>query len=88
MAGWQEQLLTPGFEQWLWISWEFGHFDNFKKLADHLVRTIQVNGSLSEDGRLMCFTQRGKVLDPLDISQHMPPDIIGEFYYIGFVASI
>ncbi|KAF2135810.1 uncharacterized protein K452DRAFT_158783 [Aplosporella prunicola CBS 121167] len=76
MAGMQGHLLAPGFEQWLWVAWEFGHLDNFKTLADHLVRTVRVNGSLSEDGRLMCVTQGGKVLDPLDISQHMPPDII------------
>lgn len=77
-AGLQDQLLIPWFEDWLWISWELGQHESFERLAAHLVKTIRV------DNTGKCITDKGRVLNPLDSSQHLPPDIIGESHLEPF----
>lgn len=38
IAGLEYLLLEPGYEEWLWIAWEFGQLESFQRLALHLAR--------------------------------------------------
>jgi hypothetical protein len=55
-----------GYEEWLWIAWEFGISDVFERVASRLVLESRTNSDKQ------CLTANGKVL-----IENMPPDIIG-----------
>jgi hypothetical protein len=55
-----------GYEEWLWIAWEFGLADFFERVANRLVLESGTNANEQ------CLTTSGKPLD-----QNMPPDVIG-----------
>ncbi|KAK8188459.1 hypothetical protein IWZ00DRAFT_576839 [Phyllosticta capitalensis] len=60
----------PGYEEWLWVAWEFGQAKIFEDIATRLVRTINIG----PDGK--CQTPEGKILDPASSRQYLPPEII------------
>lgn len=63
---------TAGYEEWLWISWEFGELKIFEEVSTRLTREVCINNS----GQ--CISTSGKVLDPAEGSAYFPPRIIGE----------
>jgi hypothetical protein len=56
-----------GYEEWLWIAWEFGISDSFEHIANRLVLESRTNSDKQ------CLTSSGRVL-----TKNMPPDIIGK----------
>jgi hypothetical protein len=53
LANWavfhKEKILQPGYEEWLFISWQFGFEDDYLKLSKHLAIHCQVD----DDGQLL-----------------------------------
>jgi hypothetical protein len=70
LSGWVKNLKNTvckdGYEEWLWIAWEFGLADIFKDVANKLFWESRTNANGD------CVTARGKVL-----TENMPPEIIG-----------
>ncbi|OJD38598.1 nuclear pore protein [Diplodia corticola] len=63
-------LLDPGYEEWLWIAWEFGQIASFQQLARKLVSDVR----MTSGGRFAL--RMGRILDPLADDSYLPPDII------------
>ena len=53
----QSNCLEAGHEQWLSVAWAFGYTENFKDIADCLVRTSMIDS----EGR--CLNIEGKLTD-------------------------
>jgi hypothetical protein len=70
LSGWVGNLrgtvCEDGYEEWLWIAWEFGLADIFKDVANKLFWESRTNANGD------CVTARGKIL-----TENMPPEIIG-----------
>jgi hypothetical protein len=70
LSGWVGNLrgtvCNDGYEEWLWIAWEFGLADIFKDVANKLFWESRTNANGD------CVTARGKIL-----TENMPPEIIG-----------
>lgn len=70
LSDWIENLkdtvCKDGYEEWLWIAWEFGLANIFEDVVTKLFweSRTNVNGD--------CVTASGKILD-----ENMPPEIIG-----------
>ncbi|KAK7521368.1 uncharacterized protein IWZ02DRAFT_286658 [Phyllosticta citriasiana] len=62
-------IVTPGYEDWLWVAWELGQLQLFEKLVGELVMSVRVR-----DGK--CPTRGSKALDPISPDNHLPPDVI------------
>ena len=45
----KEKILQPGYEEWLFIAWQFGFEDDYLKLSKHLAIHCQVD----DDGQLL-----------------------------------
>jgi hypothetical protein len=72
LSGWVENLRNTvckdGYEEWLWIAWEFGLADIFEDVADKLFWESRTNANGD------CVTASGKIL-----AENMPPEIIGNY---------
>jgi hypothetical protein len=70
LSGWIDNLRhtvgKDGFEEWLWIAWEFGLADIFSEVANKLLWESRTNANGD------CVTASGKIL-----AENMPPEIIG-----------
>jgi hypothetical protein len=70
LSGWVKDLrhtvCKDGYEEWLWIAWEFGLADIFTKVATRLFWESRTNANGD------CVTARGKIL-----AKNMPPEILG-----------
>jgi hypothetical protein len=70
LSGWVENLkdtvCKDGYEEWLWIAWEFGLADVFGRVASKLFWESKTNANGD------CVTAKGKIL-----AKNMPPEIIG-----------
>ena len=78
LSGWvanlKDTVYKDGYEEWLWIAWEFGLADIFKKVANKLFWQSRTNANGD------CVTARGKIL-----AENMPPEIIGNgVSYLSF----
>lgn len=70
---------VQGYEEWLWISWEFGYNNIFELVANKLVLESRIN-SCGE-----CLNAEGKIL-----KDKMPSGIIGEaalYVHVDMVGS-
>ncbi|KAK7563019.1 hypothetical protein IWX49DRAFT_645837 [Phyllosticta citricarpa] len=65
-------IVTPGYEDWLWVAWELGQLQLFEKLVGEVVMPVR-----QQDGK--CPTRGSKALDPMSPDTHLPPDIISKY---------
>ena len=66
ISPYQSNCLEAGHEQWLSVAWAFGYTENFKDIADCLVRSSMIDS----EGR--CLNIEGKILEDI-----LPADILG-----------
>ncbi|KAF2708509.1 hypothetical protein K504DRAFT_503676 [Pleomassaria siparia CBS 279.74] len=64
----RESILTPGYEQWLFIAYQFGLEDDFLQLSNHLMLNCMVN----EHGQLL------NLAGDAVLEGHFPTGLLGE----------